>query len=345
MSFKGISADNDVRFTNAEKKLLKSTKFPDEFRIKVDMSKVNADVLRPWINTKITGLLGFEDDVVVEMILQMLAESRFPDPKKIQLALAGFLYKDAPNLLRELWQLLIGAQESPEGIAISMIEGKKDEILQRRYASTKFARAQDNIGTVRSASQALLPPWSNRKHPSIKQEFAREDDAIAEEGRENNGGHAYLDRALQVKHGELRSSRQDSGKSQYPRPRSPSPCLEDFASQHRVKHHDHHERSKRDHRHYDSRERSRSRRRHRHSYRHSSRDRSDSHRHKKHSPPTSSREARKWHEDELDRELSRHRTARRHEPSNPMRSRSRSSSHDRKHTRKTDSNQDSESLL
>lgn len=40
----------------------------------VDMSKVKLDVIKPWITTKITQILGMEDDVVVEFVYNQLEE-------------------------------------------------------------------------------------------------------------------------------------------------------------------------------------------------------------------------------------------------------------------------------
>lgn len=36
------------------------------------MSKVNLDVIKPWIVKRVTELLGFEDDVVTEMCFNLL---------------------------------------------------------------------------------------------------------------------------------------------------------------------------------------------------------------------------------------------------------------------------------
>lgn len=36
------------------------------------MSKVNADSLKPWIASRVTELLGMEDDVVVEFVYNQL---------------------------------------------------------------------------------------------------------------------------------------------------------------------------------------------------------------------------------------------------------------------------------
>lgn len=49
-------------------------KFGDSLTQKVDMSKVKLDVIKPWITTKITQILGMEDDVVVEFVYNQLEE-------------------------------------------------------------------------------------------------------------------------------------------------------------------------------------------------------------------------------------------------------------------------------
>lgn len=38
------------------------------------MQKVKLDVIKPWITTKITQILGMEDDVVVEFVINQLEE-------------------------------------------------------------------------------------------------------------------------------------------------------------------------------------------------------------------------------------------------------------------------------
>jgi hypothetical protein len=70
--FRGTSADQDTRFSNKMKKLLKSQKFAPELDVLVDMTKVKVDVIRPWIATRVTELLGFEDEVLINFIYGML---------------------------------------------------------------------------------------------------------------------------------------------------------------------------------------------------------------------------------------------------------------------------------
>lgn len=40
----------------------------------VDMTKVNLEVIKPWITHQVTEILGFEDDVVIEFIFNQLEE-------------------------------------------------------------------------------------------------------------------------------------------------------------------------------------------------------------------------------------------------------------------------------
>lgn len=58
--------------TSVDQKLLRQTKFPAEFNQKVDMKKVNLEVIKKWIAGRISEVLGFEDDVVTELCFSLL---------------------------------------------------------------------------------------------------------------------------------------------------------------------------------------------------------------------------------------------------------------------------------
>ena len=74
MIITGTTTDQDNRFSDKEKKLLKTMKFEDILAVKVDMSKVKVDVLKPWITKRVYEILKMEDDVVVEFIFNHLEE-------------------------------------------------------------------------------------------------------------------------------------------------------------------------------------------------------------------------------------------------------------------------------
>ncbi|KAI6019976.1 PWI domain-containing protein, partial [Pisolithus orientalis] len=132
--FKGTSADQDRRFSDKELKLLKSMKFPPEFEKKVDMKKVNMEIIRPWIAKKVTELVGFEDEVVIEYAMGLLEDPNHttPDPKKMQINLMGFLTSSTPAFMKALWDLLLESQDSPGGVPTSMVEAKKEELRKAR---------------------------------------------------------------------------------------------------------------------------------------------------------------------------------------------------------------------
>ena len=66
-----------VLTTNVDQRLLRTTKFPPEFNQKVDMRKVNVQLIKAWVTEEITRILKNDDDVVIELVSNILDESRF----------------------------------------------------------------------------------------------------------------------------------------------------------------------------------------------------------------------------------------------------------------------------
>ncbi|ODA81856.1 hypothetical protein RJ55_00361 [Drechmeria coniospora] len=118
--------------SKVDARLMKSTKFPLEFSQKVDTQKVNMQVVKKWIEKRITEILKNEDDVLIEMCFNLLAASRWPDIKSLQIQLTGFLDKDTAPFCKELWNLLLSAQSSPKGVPKELLEAKKLELMQER---------------------------------------------------------------------------------------------------------------------------------------------------------------------------------------------------------------------
>ncbi|KAK1599938.1 PWI domain-containing protein [Colletotrichum navitas] len=130
--------------TGVDAKLLKSTKFPLEFNQKVDMQKVNLQVMKKWIASKISDILGSEDDVVIELCFNLIEGSRYPDIKSLQIQLTGFLDKDTAPFCKDLWNLCLSAQTSPQGVPKELLEAKKLELIQEKpiVLQTKPADAE-----------------------------------------------------------------------------------------------------------------------------------------------------------------------------------------------------------
>ncbi|MCO5609447.1 hypothetical protein L7F22_063673 [Adiantum nelumboides] len=140
--FRGTSADQDTRFSNKTAKLLKTQKFAPELDQLIDMSKVHLDSVRPWIATRVTQLLGFEDEVLINFIYGLL-EGKLVDGKQIQIQLTGFMEKNTGKFMKELWGLLTSAQNNMTGIPQQLLEEKAEE------ARLKKAEEQRVLSEVR----------------------------------------------------------------------------------------------------------------------------------------------------------------------------------------------------
>ncbi|KAJ1297786.1 hypothetical protein BS78_01G403900 [Paspalum vaginatum] len=137
--FRGTSADQDTRFSNKQAKLLKTQKFAPELDHLVDMSKVKMDVMKPWIATRVTELLGFEDEVLINFIYGLLEEKE-ADGKKIQIQLTGFMEKNTVKFMKELWSLLLSAQQNASGVPQQFLDAKEAEIQQRKAEDDRIAQ-------------------------------------------------------------------------------------------------------------------------------------------------------------------------------------------------------------
>ena len=45
-------------------------------RHQIDMEKVSVDTVKPWISQRINEILGFEDEVVIDFVFNMLDKER-----------------------------------------------------------------------------------------------------------------------------------------------------------------------------------------------------------------------------------------------------------------------------
>ncbi|OAG38393.1 hypothetical protein AYO21_07376 [Fonsecaea monophora] len=147
--------------TPVDQKLLRQTKFPPEFNQKVDMKKVNVEVMKKWIAGKISEILGSEDDVVIELCFNLLEGSRFPDIKALQISLTGFLDKDTPKFCKELWNLCLSAQSNAQGVPKELLEAKKLELIQEKRPWRLKTK-----GTTNKLKSGILIPFDSVSGPS-----------------------------------------------------------------------------------------------------------------------------------------------------------------------------------
>ncbi|KAF2602280.1 hypothetical protein F2Q70_00025520 [Brassica cretica] len=150
--FRGTTADQDTRFSNKQAKLMKSQKFASELETLVDVSKVKMDVMKPWIATRVTEILGFEDEVLINFIYGLL-DKKVVNGKEIQIAITGFMEKNTVKFMKELWTLLLSAQSNSSGIP--------QQFLDARVAETK--RLQDEARKKADENNQLVNEIGKRK--------------------------------------------------------------------------------------------------------------------------------------------------------------------------------------
>ncbi|KAJ2439329.1 Serine/arginine repetitive matrix protein 1, partial [Coemansia sp. RSA 2424] len=139
--FRGTSLAQDQRFGDATQKLISQTKFNSILKKRIDMTKINMEVIKPWISRKINELLGIEDDVLFEYIVNMLQESDNPDGKAMQINLTGFLEFKTEEFMQSLWTILLEAQKGPGGIPESLIRDKVEDIKRERVEQVRMREA------------------------------------------------------------------------------------------------------------------------------------------------------------------------------------------------------------
>ena len=167
--FRTYDGDADKRL---RKKLEQSGKFDESFKTPVRIEKINVEVMGRWVSERLAELLGFEDDVLSELVMNMLAETRDAktgqdkrvDPQQLQVQLTGFLNKQAQPFVAELWKLLLDAQDAPHGIPRAFVERKKAELVKRRaeggerdrggFSKRDDGRGDDNRGDRRARSRS-----------------------------------------------------------------------------------------------------------------------------------------------------------------------------------------------
>ncbi|KAF2750640.1 PWI domain-containing protein [Sporormia fimetaria CBS 119925] len=149
-----------------DQKRLRATKFPPEFDQKVDLTKVNTDVMKVWIAARITEILGDEDDVVVETCFNLLEQDRYPKIKEIQIQLEGFLNKECAAFCKDLWNKMLDAQNNETGVPKDLLEAKKMEILReqanRDAAESRRKQAREETDMLNSIRENDCPDRPDR---------------------------------------------------------------------------------------------------------------------------------------------------------------------------------------
>ncbi|KAA8549314.1 hypothetical protein F0562_000998 [Nyssa sinensis] len=171
--FRGTSADQDTRFSNKQAKLLKSQKFAPELEHLVDMTKVKMDVMRPWIANRVTELLGFEDEVLINFIYGLL-DAKEVNGKEVQISLTGFMEKNTGKFMKELWTLLLSAQKNASGVPQQLLDAKEEETRKKKEETDRIANE--------------IQKKREKEGRELEQEKLRKMDGELDISRANNAG-------------------------------------------------------------------------------------------------------------------------------------------------------------
>ena len=91
---------------------------------------LNLRAIRPWINNQLFQILGFDDEILQNLIVAHLETNEFLDPKALQSTLLGFLgEKQAHSLVTALCNLIQEAEQNPQfaGIPPSLLSLPKNK--------------------------------------------------------------------------------------------------------------------------------------------------------------------------------------------------------------------------
>lgn len=100
--------------------MLEKSVWPDEYEQRVDLKKVDFELIKLWIEQKVRELLGHEDDITSNTAISLLEQDanslNGPDPRKMHIALSGLMSDKNSRFMIELWRVLLEAQKAPNGI-------------------------------------------------------------------------------------------------------------------------------------------------------------------------------------------------------------------------------------
>lgn len=106
-------------------------KFPEIFKEKVDLSRVNREQIKTWSSSKLVELFaGLEDEVLINYVNAFIDQETV-DPQDMLIAVNDMLERDAAPFMTELWEMLVQAQKEPSGIPPSLIQAARADVRQR----------------------------------------------------------------------------------------------------------------------------------------------------------------------------------------------------------------------
>ena len=154
MSYTGTKLGQDIRFKNPDKDILLSMKTPKIYSTTVSKRNIIIlPIIKLWLNKKIIELLEFEDETLVNLIVNLINSSEDKiDPKNMQYQISGFLGDKTYSFMKQFWKLLISVQECylkdqnkiPDELIIFKIEYEKNKQKNKNFERYKEYKEYEN---------------------------------------------------------------------------------------------------------------------------------------------------------------------------------------------------------
>lgn len=171
MSYRVQRVDDEF-VSNKNKKDKARVKYPKKFSKNVNMEKVNFAVVEKWIGDTLNEQLP-DDDVVIDYVSELLQAEDEPDIKMIHLQMQDFLGQEqAMKFCETLWDMLMSAQDDPDGIPAQLLEQRRKEYDAGEDSGkvdkpkTNYNRSGSGQNTVVDAKTNGAKGRSDRKNTS-----------------------------------------------------------------------------------------------------------------------------------------------------------------------------------
>ena len=70
--FKGTSSEQDPNYVDERNKILKEMKFPEIYYEHITIEKINLEIIKAWIISKMKEIFENEDEILLNMIINFL---------------------------------------------------------------------------------------------------------------------------------------------------------------------------------------------------------------------------------------------------------------------------------
>ena len=169
---RGPGGNSTASTSSAEAKARRRVELalPVALREKIETRKVDVEAMKPWIATRVTALLGVEDEVLIGMIEALLEEEAVHrSGARMCGQLTSFLDKDAETFCVELWTLLKSAQDNYEkdgpgvrGIPSAFV---RDEAAEKAAEGRRADEAYARVRAKHAAREGDRGEFHRRQRP------------------------------------------------------------------------------------------------------------------------------------------------------------------------------------